>query len=134
MVPSRCGHGGPRQHAQVVEVEAASSLVARFHRQRFGPAAGQHVDEDALDALFMEPGVLAERDQVEEQRGTVEARAAVGEGYTGPVRLAGDRDVGFEQDSAQGFRSEAPRSDIQSITRTSYAGSVLKHKITHIMQ
>src|SRR5690606_11894460 len=60
-VAHRAGRGRARQHAPGVDVEAAAARVARLHRQRFGPAAGQHVDEDAFDALFMEPGVLAER-------------------------------------------------------------------------
>src|SRR3546814_2689591 len=100
----------------------------------------------------MEPGVLAERDQVAQQPGTVDARAAVGEAHAGPVRLAGDRAVGLEQVRAQGFVGDVvgvgsqelrPRrvvgvaveigrapSELQSLMRISYAVFCLKKKNT----
>src|SRR5690606_33166123 len=58
-----------------IDVQAAAAGVARLHRQPLRPAAFQHVDEDLLHALLVEAGVLAERDQVAQQAGVVDARA-----------------------------------------------------------
>ena len=41
-----------------IDVEPAAAGVARFHRQRLRPAALAQVDEDPLDALFVELAVV----------------------------------------------------------------------------
>ena len=86
-----------------IDVEAAAAGVARLHAKRLRPALRQQVDEDALHALLVEFGMVAEADQVAQQAGAVDARAAIGDGHVRPVRLAGDRAIGFQQAAAQGF-------------------------------
>src|SRR5690606_40300435 len=85
-----------RRGAEGVDVEAAAAGVAGVHRQAAGPAALQDVHEDALDALLVEIGVLAEGDQVAQQAVAGDARAGVADLHAGPVRLAGHRAVGLE--------------------------------------
>src|SRR5690606_37761555 len=97
------GRGAAGRGPPGVDVQAAAAGVAGFHRQPLRAAAGQQVDEDPLDALLVEAGVFAERDQVAQQAGAVDARAAVGDVDGGPVGLAGDRAVGLEQLAAQDF-------------------------------
>src|SRR5690606_18036079 len=97
------GRGVAGRGAPGVDVQAAAPGVTGFHRELPRLAAAQQVDEDLFDALFVETCVLAERDQIAQQAGAVDARPAIGDLDRGPVRLAGDRAVGLEQSAAQGL-------------------------------
>ena len=61
------GGDSARRAAPGIDVQAAATRVARFHRQRSGRQRAQQVDEDPLDALLVEFGVVAEADQVAQQ-------------------------------------------------------------------
>ncbi|MNI53467.1 hypothetical protein D3C73_1083000 [compost metagenome] len=90
--------GAPR-----VDVQATAAGIAGFHFQPLRPAARRHLAEDALDALLVELGVLAVADQVAQQAGTIDLRAAITQADGGPVRLAGNRAVGLQQGRDQGL-------------------------------
>src|SRR5690606_5387180 len=91
------GRGGPVRAAPRIDVESAAARIAREHFPRDGRTALQEVDEDALDALLVETGVVAEGHEVAQQAGPVDAGAAIGHLHAGPVGLAGDRAVGLQQ-------------------------------------
>ena len=55
------------------------------------------VEKDTLDALFMKVSVLAKTHQIGKQAAVVQRSAAILNYYRAPVRLAGDRAVGFQQ-------------------------------------
>src|SRR5690606_34871109 len=83
------GRGAAGGGTPGVDVQAAAAGVTGLHRELPRLAATQQVDEDLFDALLVETGVLAERDQVAQQPRAVDARAAIGDIDRGPVRLAG---------------------------------------------
>ena len=57
----------------------------------------------------MELGVVAEADQVAQQAGAVDARAAVGDGEVRPVRLPGHRAVGLQQRAGERLLDDVGR-------------------------
>src|SRR5690606_30061992 len=72
------------------------------------------VQKDPLHALLVEVAVLTEGNQVPQQAGPVDRRATVTDHYAGPVRLPGDRAVGFEQVAVEGLAHLArPRQQPQ---------------------
>src|SRR5204863_1237587 len=83
------GHRFAGGGAERIDVEPAAPGVASVHRQPRGGALALQVQEDALDARLVEIGVGAERGEVAQQPGAVDARALVGDLHARPVRLAG---------------------------------------------
>jgi hypothetical protein len=66
-------------------------------------AAPPDVHVDALDAMLVEIGVVAERDEVAQQRRAIDARARVADRDARPVRLPGHGTVRFQEIRDEGF-------------------------------
>nr|GEU28525.1 hypothetical protein [Tanacetum cinerariifolium] len=88
---------GAEVAAPRVDIEPATARVARVHGQLLRRALAQDVDKDAFHALLVEFVVFAETDQILEQAFLVDLRTAVVDLHAGPVGLARDQAVRFEQ-------------------------------------
>jgi len=64
-------------------------------------AALADVDKHALHAILMKPGVTAKTHDVSQQTGLLDLRAKVTDLHTGPIGLAGNRAIAFEQPAGQ---------------------------------
>src|SRR5690606_27776304 len=87
-----------------VDVQPATTQIACMDAQ-LATLTEQplQVQKDPLHALLVEVAVLTEGNQILQQAGPVDRRAAVTDHYAGPVGLPGDRAVGFEQVAVEGL-------------------------------
>src|SRR5690554_7432300 len=101
--PQIVGHAG-LGGTPGVDVQPATTQVACMDAQ-LATLTEQplQVQKDPLHALLVEVAVLTEGNQVPQQAGPVDRRAAVTDHYAGPVGLPGDRAVGFEQVAVEGL-------------------------------
>ncbi|MCY1548139.1 hypothetical protein D9M68_842300 [compost metagenome] len=61
------------------------------------------VEKDPLHALLVEIRMLAKAHQIGQQTGVIQRRTTVLHHHTAPIRLAGNRAVGFQQMAVQAF-------------------------------
>ena len=71
-----------------IDVESATSCIARIDRQFLWRALAQDVDKDALHALFVELIVFPKADHVSEQAFLVDLRPDIMNLHAAPVGLA----------------------------------------------
>src|SRR5690348_6775281 len=93
--------------AKWIDVESAAAREPCEHRQRFTAAARGNVDEDALDAVLVEPGMAAIRDEIAQQSFAVDARTAIDDLHGRDIGLPGDRTYRAEQPARQRLVDDA---------------------------
>ena len=88
-------------------------------------AVTQDIHEDAFDTLLVKLVVVAEPDQVLQQAFLIDLRTDVVNLHAAPVRLAGNRAVGFEQVAVQALNYHAfPITAQQFGTRMVVTGDI----------
>src|SRR5215813_4249367 len=60
-----------------IDIEPAAARVARIHAERSRRTALSDVHVDALDAMLVEIGVIAERDEIAQERRAIDARTRI---------------------------------------------------------
>ncbi len=88
----KIGIGAPR-----VDIQTAAAGIAGVHAELFWPAETLNIVKDTLHALLVKLVVMSERHQVTQQLFPVNFRAAILNLNGAPVRLVGDKAVGFQQ-------------------------------------
>src|SRR6185369_13523927 len=101
-------HGYAGVGAKGIDVETAAAGEPRVDGQRFAMAAGDEIDEHALDAMLVESGVTAVRHEIAQQRRAIDARPTVADAERCVIRLSGDRTYGAEEIRAQHLVGEVP--------------------------
>lgn len=80
-----------------VDIQPAAPRVAGVHAERLWPAETLNIVENPLYALLVELIVVAERDQIAQQRLAADGCAAVADHHGAPVGLMGYQAVGLQQ-------------------------------------